>query len=562
MSQPAPTEKTARQPPRTAVVVVHGIGSQRVRETLRGLVDALWTHDPDIKNAGATDIWIRPSSNAELFDLATVTTAPVEVRGEKRAFEFHEFYWAHLLSDTKWVAVLLWAFDLMRKGRPPEGDLLRPYWGVGAIILALLVVSVVTVVATVALQLAAMTHVIWEAPLTTTRAWQQGAALVAILLVSAGLLFFLGKGWGLLAWLVALALAFVAALLIKLLGVLLFGAAWIPPSETLAFFGELLWTPLAPWAVVASIVVLCGYALVDAAFLTPYFGDVARYLRPSPANVRGRENIQECGVRLLRSLQDSGRFDRIVIVAHSLGSVVAYDVLKDLFARAVSRLRPIQAKREFTVVDTFPDGSSAPGGPTERAQWRHQWRASVRALSREAALVTTKTADGSDRAVWLISDLVTLGSPLTHARFLMTSGRTWTELNADFRRRCDERDFPLNPPPPAKPEPEKGKRLSYVDRVTGETRIHHAALFGFVRWSNLYFRARGATGADFIGGPLSGRDHFGEGIEDIVLTERVATAERSFAHLWYWALPTDGGNAHLLALQRAADLLEKSQQPL
>ena len=41
---------------------------------------------------------------------------------------------------------------------------------------------------------------------------------------------------------------------------------------------------------------------------------------------------------------------------------------------------------------------------------------------------------------WLITDFVTLGSPLTHAEFLMASS------SRDLRKRQSEREYPRSPP--------------------------------------------------------------------------------------------------------------------
>ena len=44
VSQPAAAARRQKQ----AVVVIHGIGEQRPMATIRSLVEALWTRDPDL----------------------------------------------------------------------------------------------------------------------------------------------------------------------------------------------------------------------------------------------------------------------------------------------------------------------------------------------------------------------------------------------------------------------------------------------------------------------------------------------------------------------------------
>ena len=44
-------------------------------------------------------------------------------------------------------------------------------------------------------------------------------------------------------------------------------------------------------------------------------------------NVAARQTIREAGVDLLTKLHGSGNYDRIIVIGHSLGSVIGYDVL-------------------------------------------------------------------------------------------------------------------------------------------------------------------------------------------------------------------------------------------
>lgn len=64
-----------------------------------------------------------------------------------------------------------------------------------------------------------------------------------------------------------------------------------------------------------------------------FSGYAARYLRPKPANIEHRQAIRQAGVSLIEKLHDSGRYDRIVLVGHSLGSVIAYDIVTHAWIR-------------------------------------------------------------------------------------------------------------------------------------------------------------------------------------------------------------------------------------
>jgi len=66
-------------------------------------------------------------------------------------------------------------------------------------------------------------------------------------------------------------------------------------------------------------------------------GDAVRYLTPSPQNIDSRYKIRQKGVDLLKKLHEkkdkkgNPLYRRIVIVGHSLGSVVGYDIITNLW---------------------------------------------------------------------------------------------------------------------------------------------------------------------------------------------------------------------------------------
>ena len=88
--------------------------------------------------------------------------------------------------------------------------------------------------------------------------------------------------------------------------------------------------PLLPaWqSSLASVVVLpliCG-------ILVNIVGDAARYLHAAPTNVQRRHEIRSAGIEVLRSLHDPERhYDRIIVVGHSLGSVIGFDTYVLIF---------------------------------------------------------------------------------------------------------------------------------------------------------------------------------------------------------------------------------------
>ena len=58
----------------------------------------------------------------------------------ERLVDFHELYWAHLMSETKAVAVLLWLYELCRKG-PIMKLGMNGLWWAAAIFLCLMNLS-------------------------------------------------------------------------------------------------------------------------------------------------------------------------------------------------------------------------------------------------------------------------------------------------------------------------------------------------------------------------------------------------------------------------------------
>lgn len=78
------------------------------------------------------------------------------------------------------------------------------------------------------------------------------------------------------------------------------------------------------------LAVVGGAAMLQVVVMS-YLGDAARYLSPRPANIRLRHAIRSEGMKLLRTLHERGEYDRIIVVGHSLGSVIGYDLITHLW---------------------------------------------------------------------------------------------------------------------------------------------------------------------------------------------------------------------------------------
>jgi hypothetical protein len=181
----------------------------------------------------------------------------------------------------------------------------------------------------------------------------------------------------------------------------------------------------------------------------------------------------------------------------------------------------------------------------------------LRAAGREIIGEMASTAGGDGSKTWLVTDFVTLGSPLTHGHYLLCRGDSAKALVEDFNRRIEEREFPVCPPAAG------GDKLLTYD-CNSKRYFHIAAMFGLTRWTNLYFPVTELFRGDPIGGPL--KEVFGPGICDVAvnlgrpaatgLSARIAFwAESLFSHQAYWIVPTGAPDApHLIALRHAIDL--------
>jgi hypothetical protein len=165
----------------------------------------------------------------------------------------------------------------------------------------------------------------------------------------------------------------------------------------------------------------------------------------------------------------------------------------------------------------------------------------------------------------LVTDLVTLGSPLTHAALLMADDED------DLKARQRQRELPTNPPE-AEIETRAGvERKCYSYRVwepyPGDVRLqalHHAGFFACTRWINLYFPVYMSLFGDVVAGPL--QDWFGPGIRDIAVQTNSQLRNKSIvAHTSYWHKEAQvaGGNKKYarMALIDALDLDGKNTFP-
>jgi hypothetical protein len=263
--------------------------------------------------------------------------------------------------------------------------------------------------------------------------------------------------------------------------------------------------------------------------LSRRIADAERYLTPDPANIGSRNAIRAEGVELLRRLHDAGIYDRVVVVGHSLGSVIGYDILRLFWDEA--RHPAFEKAGAQPEAERFAVEFGNPLGlhPAEVEIFQHV----------QHRLWREQRARG---VPWLVTDFVTLGSPLAHGALILDTP------DASLTRRQDDLELPTCPPMPSldPAEVDDDREVAFyrsVLRRAGQEREvlvgNHGALFGPTRWTNLYIPVRQLIGGDLVGGPLA--PVFGTGIRDVPVhhSGRVRPWWRRLvplrAHTSYWA---------------------------
>jgi hypothetical protein len=296
--------------------------------------------------------------------------------------------------------------------------------------------------------------------------------------------------------------------------------------DIVSVFFSLVWVKLA----VAGTI---WYGIKE--FGVSYFGDVARYVDTSHAAIAARSAIRERAVKLLGTLHDARAFkngvetrtyeyDRIIIVAHSLGSVVAYDAMRIFWAQRNNEKSRVLVAGGLTTLREM--GALVGGAPAfnDTSEAATTWDKRHYALQKKAFnYLIAKNAD------WRISDFVTLGSPLARADFLMSRDLP------RFRKNIIDRVFPTSPP-----VLEGDGGFLFKSAKAGGQIPHHAAMFSVTQWLAIFDPVRGALfGGDFIGGPV--RFLFGRGVSEMAvrITRRSWVLPNMVTHTDYWNANVD-----------------------
>jgi hypothetical protein len=575
----APKPKTKQ-----AVIVVHGMGEQRPMETLRGFVSGLLSPDvtpepsekpsmrgmlkkaadnlapPQRPDEDEENYWIVPDARTGSSELSRIRCKPMAVGVGTLETDFYELYYSDLLTGNTMQQLGTWFRGLLLRWPHQVPKSQAALW-------ILLWVATLLIVALLGSELAnsplRRMQDAWAAvkPLEN-RLWPSIISVLGVILMM---------------WLMSTLYrrhvdakntkpsegvidrhfsAAVCLILPVVLGIWTYHCfPWsmfvVPPPLLDAMKSQSLvwqaWILIKGWSTLKMLLAaLIAFLVIKMG--VPVFGDVARYVRAAPDAVAARSQIRERGLKLLEAVHEAkvlapgGRgepaareYARVVVVAHSLGSIVAYDVLRMFWAkRGANDGRPLSpaAAAALKKVDTYC--RAHPSGTAADEKWPLEGYVKAQ---RVAAAEVAAQDDG-----WRVTDFITLGSPLAHAEFLLARDRP------RFERLINERVFPTSPPQLEK-EPGAGslKSFLYTSAIDGNIWPHHAAMFAVVRWTAVYDRAHFIFGGDFIGGKM--RRNFGPGIAEAqARLTKPGLLKRLVTHTHYWNPMADCQILNLAAL--------------
>jgi hypothetical protein len=280
-------------------------------------------------------------------------------------------------------------------------------------------------------------------------------------------------------------------------------------------------------------------------------------VRAEPANISIRQAIRQGGVELLENIQQTGEYSRIVLVGHSLGSIIAYDILNHLWARhnkfestengkSVSTPLSGEAKELIDKLQAMAR-KSVDGTFKQKEYWK---------LQRKLFAILTRDDPAHN---WLIADFVTLGSPLTYADILLFDDEQ------QFIKRKLDREYPTSPPLTDNGKWYYGKAPNCY--------LHHGAVFAAVKWTNIHTPHQFFVKGDIISGVVNQNfsyksfdneqgkmlppdDLTQSPIEEISLDWK--KIKDGFTHTDYWN-SSALGDFHLLELRRAIALYAPAQ---
>lgn len=327
--------------------------------------------------------------------------------------------------------------------------------------------------------------------------------------------------------------------------------------------GYFLSTGVPAWIVglVSSVAVIAiglgAFRMVSVAltrsFVTAGLVSVARYLDQQPASYAARRAIRGGLVDLLHTLQQ-GRYDRVAVVGHGLGSHIAYDAIVALW----SETHELHAETgvQLAGLDAVEDAARRlPEGGLDADGFQDLQYALWRELRMQGN-------------PWRITDFITIGAPMAFADVTMARPGVLTGMSASEPSRRAElfeqlvrRGGAPQCPPRSETLTVDGDETStpgYSWRESGVSGVLGAqAPFAVTRWTNLWFPVeRGGLRGDWFGGALARL--FGPGVRDVAVADTPAGRRRGVSHLKYLIPAGDEANG---VTRRLRDALTADTDP-
>lgn len=256
-------------------------------------------------------------------------------------------------------------------------------------------------------------------------------------------------------------------------------------------------------SLISASVISLAWTTISSFIKTSFFnslGDVARYLTPEPDNITERSRIRQQGISFLKKLHEINnrtKPGRIIVVAHSLGTVVAYDLLRLLWTEHnnICNQAPVGGQPMLTSVNNYAVNRGAIN------------QANISLFKKAQYDCWTEFNNLGNS--WLITDFITLGAALNAIDYFMVNKVPVDQL-------IQQRELPVCPP-----EIDQVTQTIYYrdfvpqpggNRRRGIDILHHGALFAVTRWTNIFFTS------DFVGGKM--QRIFGKGVEDIAIPRK------------------------------------------
>ena len=380
-SDPAPEDYE-----RVAIIVHHGMGQQVPYETIEGVANAIQKHT----GGSGQDVVVR---QVRLGVTGQDEVEPELVRAELRLkrtlegadkhFDVHvyESYWAPLtegqvsVGDVIWFLLRAgwngwlntsfgtfqrWLFGEERKFKLPKIRLM--------LILALLVALVASLVfINAVLAAAAASHAIGgtsafpSGPMLATLTWDISLLDTAAVAVTLGIFLF-GRWSFLLSRVLAWSLIYGAALLIiaaaALMAFHLKGGVWplTPDSGWWSWVAKNAFSVVVLWLIELLAAAAVRWALIE------YVGDVTAYIAAYSVSKfwKLRQDIRDVAMKVTRAVyrakNDEGNeflYHKIIVVGHSLGSVISYDTLNALLLESMHSQQPLNVPERTRMLLTF-----------------------------------------------------------------------------------------------------------------------------------------------------------------------------------------------------------------